>query len=244
MWGIKSCLKTLGILAMTACSAPLWAASLQVSPISVSIAPQERAQELWLTNTSSQPIRAQTRVLAWTQNQNKDEMSPTKDIVVSPAITEIQAGARQLIRVIKVKNTSLDQEQTFRLLVDELPNPTASTERLGLQLLLQYSIPVFVSSTQDLVRKNGITSLDEIQSSYQNQTLTITNNANSHIRISKLNYINPNGESISLNSGLLGYVLAHQAMSWKIPEQPNMQKNGKFEAKINMDGMSQILPMP
>ena len=239
----KSALR-LVILAATYSTTSLWAASLQVSPISVQFDGTDRAKEIWLTNTSSESIRAQTRVLVWTQTQNKDDLQPTKDLVASPVITEIKAGERQLVRVIKTAPQPNHTEQTYRVLVDELPNTQSDKQKTGLQLLLQYSIPVFVASSQDIAVQGGLTSLKDVKFSYQNQKITVKNNANSHVRLSQLTYVNTNGERIELASGLLGYALAHQTMSWDIPQNKNMRANGTFEARINMDGKAQVLPMP
>ncbi len=223
------------------CSFAVSAASLQVSPISLQFLLSETAKEIWLTNTSEQAIRAQTRVLEWTQNDNKDVLNPTREIVASPAVTEIPAGGRQLIRVIKRTEFDTRQEQSYRLIIDELPNAKKTDDQVGLQLLLQYSVPVFFQSKQDIDIKNNITALTQVQFSYNNHKLTAENNANSHIRLSQLSYINPNGEKIPLVNGLLGYALAHQTMSWDIPTNKNMLPNGKFEARINTDAQPQIL---
>ena len=217
------------------------AASLQVSPISLKFQQTETAKEIWLTNTSEQAIRAQTRVLEWTQDDNKDVLNPTRQVVASPAVTEIPAGGRQLIRVIKTSQLDPRQEQSYRLIIDELPSAKKTEDQAGLQLLLQYSVPVFFESKQDISAKNNITSLTQIQFSYNNHKLTAENNANSHIRLSQLSYINPNGEKTPLVNGLLGYALAHKTMTWDIPAQKNMLPNGKFEARINTDAQTQIL---
>lgn len=217
------------------------AASLQVAPISVKFQPKETAKEIWLTNTSDHPIHAQTRVLKWTQNDGKDILDPTREIVASPVVTQIQAGGRQLIRIIKIEELDLHQEQTYRLMIDELPSAQKSEGQTGLQLLLQYSIPVFIQSKQDITVTNYTTSLAQINFKYTDQKLTAENNANSHIRLSQLNYINPNGDKIPLVNGLLGYALAHKTMTWDIPKHKNMLPNGKFEARINSDAQAQIL---
>jgi len=117
------------------CSFNLSAASLQVSPISVTFSTGEKAKEIWLTNTSDQPIRAQTRVLSWTQEAGKDQLNASRDLVASPSITEIKAGDRQLIRVLSMNVQNTVQEQTYRLLIDELPNSSHGNQQTGLQLL-------------------------------------------------------------------------------------------------------------
>ena len=226
---------------LSGCPLSTWAASLQVAPISLQFSMTENAKEIWLTNTSDQPIRAQTRVQEWVQQNGQDVLTATKNVVASPMVTEIAAGEKQLIRVIKVVALPQSQEQTYRLIIDELPSPNSQAERTGLQLLLQYSVPVFFQPTENISSRNGVTSLEQVEFTYQNNTLTVSNHANSHVRISQLNYINPNGEKIPLVKGLLGYALAKQSMSWTIGKHAQMLPNGKFEARINMDGQAQIL---
>lgn len=219
------------------------AASLQVAPISVAFSPQEKAKEIWLTNTSERPIRAQTRVLIWSQVAGQDQVNPTRDLVASPSITEIKAGEQQLIRIIRIAPQNTAVEQTYRLLIDELPSSAQADAQTGLQLLLQYSIPVFIQPTDSIAMRNGLTLLNQVNFQYQNQQLIVTNNAKSHIRISELTYINPNGERIPLINGLVGYALAGQSMRWDIPESKKILPNGKFEARINSDGLAQMLPI-
>jgi fimbrial chaperone protein len=219
------------------------AASLQVAPISVAFSPQEKAKEIWLTNTSERPIRAQTRVLIWSQVAGQDQVNPTRDLVASPSITEIKAGEQQLIRIIRIAPQNTAVEQTYRLLIDELPSSGQADAQTGLQLLLQYSIPVFIQPTDSIAMRNGLTLLNQVNFQYQNQQLIVKNNAKSHIRISELTYINPNGERIPLINGLVGYALAGQSMRWDIPESKKILPNGKFEARINSDGLAQMLPI-
>lgn len=219
------------------------AASLQVAPISVSFSPQEKAKEIWLTNTSERPIRAQTRVLIWSQVSGQDQVNPTRDLVASPSITEIKAGEQQLIRIIRIASQNTAVEQTYRLLIDELPSSGQADAQTSLQLLLQYSIPVFIQPTNSIAMRNGLTLLNQVNFQYQNQQLIVQNNAKSHIRMSELTYINPNGERIPLINGLVGYALAGQTMRWDIPESKKILPNGKFEARINSDGLAQMLPI-
>ncbi|SDX99746.1 fimbrial biogenesis chaperone [Acinetobacter kyonggiensis] len=219
------------------------AASLQVAPISVSFSPQEKAKEIWLTNTSERPIRAQTRVLIWSQVSGQDQVNPTRDLVASPSITEIKAGQQQLIRIIRIASQNTAVEQTYRLLIDELPSSGQADAQTGLQLLLQYSIPVFIQPTDSIAMRNGLTLLNQVNFQYQNQQLIVQNNTKSHIRMSELTYINPNGERIPLINGLVGYALAGQTMRWDIPESKKILPNGKFEARINSDGLAQMLPI-
>ncbi|WP_139851396.1 fimbrial biogenesis chaperone [Acinetobacter pullicarnis] len=217
------------------------AASLQVAPISVAFAAPEKAKEIWLTNTGDQTIRAQTRIFLWSQVDAKDQLSPTRDLVASPSITEIKAGEKQLVRIIRLTPSNTETEQSYRLLIDELPRSDLDNPQTGLQLLLQYSIPVFLQSNENINRRNGLSSLAQVGFSFKNQQLIVENNSKRHIRLSELTYTNPNGEKISLINGLVGYVLVGQRMQWDISQSKQMLPNGKFEARINNDGLAQTL---
>ena len=166
--------------AMSSCTISAWAASLQVAPISLKFSTTENAKEIWLTNTSSQPIRAQTRVQEWVQKDGQDVLTATKNIVASPMVTEIPAGEKQLIRVIKIVNLPQSQEQTYRLIIDELPSTKLQEDRTGLQLLLQYSVPVFFQPNQVIPSRNGLTSLDQVELAYHQNTISVRNHTNRH----------------------------------------------------------------
>src|SRR5688572_24135268 len=73
---------------------PTLAGSLQVTPISLEFAPEEQAQGLWLSNSGTQPIRAQVRVQQWTQADGTEALAATDALVASPPILEIAAGQR------------------------------------------------------------------------------------------------------------------------------------------------------
>lgn len=219
------------------------AASLQVSPILVEFSSDDKAKELWLTNTGKTNIRAQVRMQEWTQLNSQEILEPTKKLVASPLITEIKPGQRQLVRLIKPSNINTTQEQAFRVLVDELPGNNPEQSNSGLNILLQYSIPVFYKSSQPHKITQGLTSLDNIQFKYTNGQISVTNRSSSYLRLSQFSYVSSTGKSIPLISGLMGYVLAGQIMSWNLPVSIPDKDAGKFQAVINSDIKQQILPV-
>lgn len=219
------------------------AASLQVSPILVEFSSGEKAKELWLTNTGKTNIRAQVRMQEWTQLNSQEILQPTRKLVASPLITEIKPGQRQLVRLIKPANTNTTQEQAFRVLVDELPGSNPEQNNSGLNILLQYSIPIFYKAPQPPKTAQGMTSLDNIQFKYTNGQISVTNRSSSYLRLSQFSYVSSAGKSIPLISGLMGYVLAGQTMSWNLPVSLPDNGAGKFQAVINSDIKQQVLPV-
>ncbi|WP_162932263.1 fimbrial biogenesis chaperone [Solimonas sp. K1W22B-7] len=119
------------------------AAGLSVTPISLEFTSAAPAQALWLSNTGDAPIDAQLRAYAWNQDEGKDRLLPTRDLVLSPPMIALQPGQKQLVRVIRTAATG-PRESSYRILVDELPDPAKLQQ--GLHFVMQFSIPVFADT--------------------------------------------------------------------------------------------------
>jgi fimbrial chaperone protein len=235
-----------------AVSGPVLAASLQVAPISLEFSPREQAQSVWLSNNGTAPLRAQVRVQQWTQADNADQLAPTRELVASPPVVEIAAGARQMVRIIRMQPAAPASEQSYRLIIDELPTAAGAspgTEPGGLQFLLRYSVPVFVGVTVPVPASSKPTDISGLSSTLQTSSqpplLSITNSGAQRVRISQLVFVDAQGRRTPLVSGLVGYVLAGQRMQWplNLPAAQALPSGGTLKAKFNADLEEQILPL-
>ena len=79
-------------------------------------------------------------------------MEKTADVAVSPPVLSLNGNGEAVVRLVRVANTPVTGEETYRILFDELP----SREKLqgtGVKLLIRQSIPVFfMGSTGSLAR--------------------------------------------------------------------------------------------
>ena len=227
------------------------AASLQVSPISLEFSPEEQAQGIWLSNTGTVPLRAQVRVQQWSQAEGSDQLAPARDMTASPPMLEIAAGARQLVRIIRLQSAAPAQELSYRLLVDELPDESRQQEDSGLQFLLRYSIPVFVlpQGSEAAVGGKSIPLADTstlsavLHHDRKGSSLAISNQGRQRVRISQLVHVAADGTRTPLVQGLLGYVLAGQSMEWPLELPAGLGGNGVLKAKFNNDVEEQSLPL-
>ena len=142
----RSRLNRLALLAgLLLSSAGALASGLQVSPVSLTLIPPRAADGLWLSNSGTDPLRAQVRVFRWTQVDGKDQLVPSRDLVISPPMLRLAVDARQLIRVIRTgapPNGAGAAEASYRLIVDELPVDDQGLH--GLKFVMRYSVPIFV----------------------------------------------------------------------------------------------------
>ncbi|RZA13264.1 MAG: molecular chaperone, partial [Lysobacteraceae bacterium] len=86
------------------------------------------------------PVTIQAEAMDWRQADNRDRLSPSADLFTSPPIVRIAPGARQSVRVMARPPDG--GEHAYRLLVSELPD--AGDPTAGVQVLLQFSVPVFL----------------------------------------------------------------------------------------------------
>ena len=228
------------------------AGSLQVSNVLLELPQADNSQGLWLTNDGDTPLRAQSRVFQWSQDSTgTDQLTATNLLTASPPIVEIAPGERQFVRVVRLQKGDAQTEQTYRLLVSELPSaPAAGTgQSKGVQLLIQHSIPVFVipQDGQTLGARHGTTSLQPYTSQLDTQaadssTLQMQNVGKQRVRISRVEFVDASGKSTMLMPGLLGYVLSGQTMKWPLPLPASVrQSGGRIDARLNDDTQSQTL---
>lgn len=230
------------------------AAGLQVSPVRLQFEPNQPSQVLLLNNSGEQALNAQVRVLRWSQRDHQDVLDASDDIVASPAIVRVLPGQPQTIRVLRTQQISSALEQSFRILVDELPgSPTDGAQtQSGLQLLMRYSIPVFISPSvsgpnakaqlaQTPSFDFSLLSAAAVLDASGQAFLELRNPGPLSLRISQVSVIQPDGAQQVLSEGLLGYVLPQQAMRWPLP-QP-LRAGAVLAAQFNDELAPRRLPL-
>ena len=118
------------------------AASIRVAPIQLVVAGGAATTTLRVWNTDKSPVQIQVRVFRWTQKNGEDVLTPTKDVVVSPPISTLKPGAENLIRIVRVAKTPVDEVESYRILVDQLPDPKANKPGV-VSVLVRHAIPLF-----------------------------------------------------------------------------------------------------
>src|ERR1700733_11398055 len=76
------------------------AASLEISPVIVSLAPGQTATTIVVQNHGETPTAVQAPAYSWTQGGDEDLLTATRDIILSPPIFTIPAGASQTMRLL------------------------------------------------------------------------------------------------------------------------------------------------
>jgi fimbrial chaperone protein len=207
------------------------AATLQISPVMVELSAKENASGLTLRNPGDQPLYGQVRVYSWSQVDGEDVLSPTEEIVASPPLIQIPAQAEQLVRLVRPVPGASAAEQSYRLLIDELPD-AGDKPADGVTIRLRYSVPVFVEPP-------GATGIPRLTWSLQRGAdgwdLVVENTGARRAQISAVELVDPAGAVHTLNKGLLGYALAGRTRRWRVPLAPDAGLSGAMtiRAAIN-----------
>ncbi|WP_433638172.1 fimbrial biogenesis chaperone [Kluyvera georgiana] len=202
------------------------ASGLQVTPVSLTLQQNQRAEALWLSNAGDTPINAQVRVYRWSQSGYNDQLSASQGLVISPPMLNIPPGGRQLIRVIRTGPT-MKVEDAYRLSINELPPTT--TKKNSLQFVMHYSVPVFIQPTgaaETLAKLQW-----QVAHSEGHAWLQVSNQGDGHAQLAEVTLITASGSRKNITPGLLGYVLPGSTMRWPLPASAGQGE--KLEVTVN-----------
>lgn len=212
------------------------ASGLQVSPISLSLQARESASGLTLSNSGNDKVRAQVRVYQWSQNSEGEQLTPSRGLLASPPMIEIDPGERQLIRIIRAKAPPQGTgavEDAYRVLVNEVPIKS-DNQKTGLQFALSYSLPVFVQPVGVTKTSPQLQWSTHLQPDGKEIKLRVTNRGNGHAQLAGLSFTDTAGKSTVINPCLLGYVLPGATMNWTLNVAPSvLTSGGKFKVMMN-----------
>lgn len=215
-------------LAMTA---PSFAGSFQATPVNVEMRAPASTSTVTLKNDADAPMNVQVRVFRWSQTDGTEQLVPSTDLVASPPMTAIAARSEQTIRLVRVAKSPVAAEETYRIFVDEIPDP-AKQKAGQIAVALRYSIPVFVMPG-DAAQPQLAWSIRQANGSTY---VSATNSGGRRIKISGLQLKDANGASVLIGEGLNGYVLARSSMRWVLPPKaPKLGLNGPIVVSARGD---------
>ena len=185
------------------------AAALRVAPILVDVA-KGATSTIELQNLEKVPADVQIRIFRWVQKNGKDQLVETRDVVASPPFAKIRPGGRNTIRIVRLSKRPITGEESYRLLIDQIPRRTKS-KSLNIGIALRYSVPVFFGTTADDVSR-----LRWSVTQQNGQTVvTATNPGKRRVRLSAMTLSGSSGRKLSFGKGLVGYVLGGSTATWK-----------------------------
>ncbi|MCO5064511.1 MAG: molecular chaperone [Rhizobiaceae bacterium] len=187
------------------------AASISVSPTTISLIAPAAASQVVLRNGAKEPVYVQIRVFKWSQVDGVEKLERTKAVVASPPTVKLSPDDEYVVRVVRLSKTPVRGEESYRLFVDELPQKL-ETRPNKINLVVRQSIPIFF--TEDHAAEPKVAwSLSRAEG---RTVLTGRNSGSMRLKITDL-VLSSGGKPILKTNGLVGYVLGGSAMSFPLP---------------------------
>lgn len=191
------------------------AAQLRVEPVLLEMNAPAAAGTLNLRNEEDSEVTIQTRVMRWSQTGGTESLEPTTDVVASPPAVTLAPGADYVVRVVRVSKQPVRAEESYRVIVDQLPRLNKQQTR-AVNLLIRQSIPVFFRG-RELSTPAVSWSISREGGKF---VVTASNSGDERLRIASLRLKDASGATISFGNGLIGYVLGRSSMKWPAPVNP------------------------
>jgi fimbrial chaperone protein len=199
------------------------AATLSVSPVSFEVPAPRSNAKLSLQNRGSDQLAVQIRVFRWEKKNGADNLVPTKDVVASPPVAKLKPGGRYTVRIVRVAKTPVETEESYRLLVDQLPTPGKQAGS-HVSFLIRQSIPVFFTAGE--YERPTLRWSAEIKR--QELVLTAANPGERRVRLAKINVRSSTATFEAPGEGFAGYVLAGSVSKWTQPVPNGLAAGSKI----------------
>lgn len=206
------------------------ASSLQVSPISLQVSAPGAATSFELANEGPAPISAQIRVYRWTQQGGGELLTPTDAVAASPPSATLAPNARYTIRVIRLDPAPVEGEESYRVVVDELPD-AARARNGAIAIVVRYSLPLFFTAPAASAPQLSW----RAQKQSKHVALIATNEGDRHLRLSSMKAKDGAAGVAGFGEGLAGYVLGHASMRFLSKAQTNGFMGGAATVKADSD---------
>ena len=207
---------TLGLLATAIATLSMFLAAgaaeaqgLTVLPVAIQMAAGQMAATLTVRNEGDSETSLQVRPFVWSQTpRGDDELKPAVELMASPPLATIPAGATQVVRLV-LRRPAEAKEASYRILLDQIPPPAApGTVRIALRL----SIPIFAEpSTRIAPHLQWRVAADGGQ-----LYLVAANDGSRHEKVRDI-ALTAAGGVFKVEANLSPYILPGVTRRWRIP---------------------------
>lgn len=124
----------------------LSAGTFSVSPVRIYMEARERATAITVANEGDAELVMQAEIFQWTQGEDgSDKLEPTDDMILAPPIVKLAPNSRQVLRLATLKPPPVGTQQTYRMIVREVPEAKPPGDNVQVQVALAFSLPVFIT---------------------------------------------------------------------------------------------------
>lgn len=211
------------------------AGSFSISPLRVEFSPRTQTGALTLRNQEETPVVVQAEAVLWQQVDGEDQLSPTRDVLVSPAVFTLPGHGSQLIRVALRRPADQQQQLSYRLILTEVPQQ-ANPMFTGLNMALRLSLPVFVAPTAPAEPRIEWSALRGADGEI---ALTARNTGNAHARVLSFNVAPAATSMPGIQQDVTAYILPGQARTWTLDNKQDEATSSNDWHRLRVKGTTE-----
>jgi fimbrial chaperone protein len=225
---------TFGLAALLTCRAD--AGQFSISPLRLDLSAAATTSALTVRNEEAATVVVQAQALDWSQEGGQDALSPTRDLLLSPAVFTLAPGGSQLVRIALRHPPEATRELAYRVALQEVPQP-AAPGFTGLQVALRLSVPLFVAATAGAAPQ-----LQWSARMHDDGRLEVVarNDGQGHARIRQFTVKSEDGATTLYEQPVLAYVLPGASRQWVLKAAPDHKSDEPSRAKARGPGQASM----
>ncbi|MEW6324140.1 MAG: fimbria/pilus periplasmic chaperone [Nitrospirota bacterium] len=154
----------------------------RVTPIRLIFDQQTKTGILTIQNDGEETLQLQVKAYEWTQDERgKDRYTETDDILFFPRLMKLEKAEKRILRA-GVKQLAREKEQTYRLFIEEVPEPQKKREGASIDISIRFGVPIFVKPVPEEVKG----AIEKVQLGEGKLRIDVRNTGNAHFRIESI----------------------------------------------------------
>jgi fimbrial chaperone protein len=230
--GLRPAAALAGALLAALAALPAEAGTFSVSPVRIYMQPRERATAITVVNEGDTELVMQADLFAWKQKPDgTDDLVPTEDLILAPPILKLAPRSRQVLRLANLRPAPSDVQQTYRMVVREIPEAKPNDGTVQVQVALAFSLPVFITP-------QGARSRLECQARRTNATTAVAsceNHGQAYAQAVTMTLTSATGEVLASRDISAGYVLPQVRRSFDLTRSGGPLPPGPVKLIVTQD---------
>jgi fimbrial chaperone protein len=185
------------------------AGSINLSPTRIQLSASQQSAVLTIHNQHTESTVIQLEASDWQQDNSGDIYQPSHNLIATPTVFSLQPGESQLVRVGLRQPINKNTESAYRLFIQEVP--ATNTNNVAVQVVLRFSLPVFVAPASE---KPSLPLIWQLLEQGDQLLIQAENPSTKHIQVTGFTlYQGATPIAVQQN---MHYLLPNQAHQWKI----------------------------
>ena len=193
-------------------------ATFTVSPVRIQVSSARPNAVFQVTNRDDQPVTLQAHVVTWSFDGQKEVYADSDEVVLNPPIATLPPHQTQFIRLGLRHRVEGPKEQTYRLIIEEVP-PPPRPDFSGVQMVLKVSVPLFANPKAATAPR---LTWQAVRTNDARVRLMASNGGNAHVQIKSLEVTSADSPDTYLKGAAPVYLLPTQQREWLIDDKRTM----------------------